>query len=101
MRIRFRKGEQRKFLDLVVDRLNCVSLRGILERGFDISYDCLKSYYSERRLFPGDFFDDLCHLAKIDISKLKQYGYNPKIKIEEGIARLVKFYLNEGQKWLN
>ena len=70
MRIKFKSGEQRKFLDLVVDRLNCVSLRGILERGFDISYDCLKSYYSERRLLPSDFFDDLCHLAKIDKTKL-------------------------------
>ena len=66
MRIRFKSGEQRKFLDLVANRLNCVSVRGILERGFDISYDSLKSYYIERRLLPEGFFLDLCHLAKLE-----------------------------------
>jgi hypothetical protein len=30
MRIKFKKGNQRKFLKLVVKKLNCVSLRGIL-----------------------------------------------------------------------
>jgi len=70
MRIKFRKGEQRKFLDLVVERLNCVSIRGILQFGFDISYDRLKSYYSERRLMSGDFFDDLCYIVKIGKSEL-------------------------------
>jgi len=39
--------------------------------------------------------------VKVDISKIKGFGYNPKIKIEEGIGRLVKFYLTEGQKWIN
>ena len=66
MRIKFKQGEQRKFLDLIVIKLNCVSISGILERGFDISYDALKSYYSERRLLPNDFFNDLCHLSKLN-----------------------------------
>ena len=70
MRIKFKQGEQRKFLDLVVQRLNCISLRGILQFGFDIKYDCLKNYYCERRLFPSDFFDDLCYLAKINKKNL-------------------------------
>ena len=74
MRIKFRKGEQRKFLDLVVDRLNCISLRGILQFGFDISYDSLKSYYSERRLLPDSFFDDLCYISKIN-KKMLDFGY--------------------------
>ena len=65
MRVKFSKGEQRRFLNLVVDRLNCISIRGILQFGFDISYDCLKSYYIERRLMSRDFFEDLCHLAKL------------------------------------
>lgn len=38
--------------------------------------------------------------VKIDISKLKQFGYEPKIKLEEGIRRLVNFYLTEGRKWI-
>ena len=70
MRIKFHKGEQKKFLDLVVSRLNCVSVRGILQFGFNISYDSLKNYYSERRLLPKIFFDDLCYIAKINKNKL-------------------------------
>jgi nucleoside-diphosphate-sugar epimerase len=38
--------------------------------------------------------------VKIDISKLRKFGYNPKIKLEEGVERLVKFYRGEGKKWL-
>ena len=69
-RILFPRGEQRKFLDLVVARLNCISLRGILQFGFDIPYATLKNYYVERRLIPRGFFDSLCHMAKIDVSRL-------------------------------
>jgi len=39
--------------------------------------------------------------VKIDISKVKGFGYEPKIKLEEGLDRLIKFYKTEGQKWLN
>ena len=66
MRVKFKSGEQRKFLDLVVEKLNCVSIRGILERGFDVSYNCLKNYYIERRLLPEWFFKDLCYLIKLN-----------------------------------
>jgi len=38
--------------------------------------------------------------VKVDISKLKKFGYNPKIKIEEGIKQLVAFYKGEGKKWI-
>jgi hypothetical protein len=66
MRVKFQKGEQRKFLDLVVSKLNCISVCGILQFGFDISYNSLKSYYSERRLLPEYFFKDLCHISKLN-----------------------------------
>ena len=69
-RVMFHRGEQRKFLDLVVDKLNCISIRGILQFGFDIPYSTLKNYYVERRLLPLSFFQSLCHLAKIDGTKL-------------------------------
>ena len=69
-RVKFDKGKQREFLNLVVKNLRCVSLRGILQFGFEIPYSSLKNYYSERRLLPRDFFDDLCHIAKIDVDKL-------------------------------
>ncbi|MDD5191922.1 MAG: hypothetical protein PHH54_04460 [Candidatus Nanoarchaeia archaeon] len=71
MRVKFQKGKQRGFLDLAVKRLNCVSLRGILQFGLDVSYDCLKNYYNERRLMDKIFFEDLCHISKIDKEKLK------------------------------
>ncbi len=38
--------------------------------------------------------------VKIDISKIKKFGYEPKIKIEEGIKRLIKFYKGKGSKWI-
>jgi len=69
-RVLFHRGKQRKFLNLVVERLNCISLRGILQFGFDIKYFSLKSYYTERRLLPRFFFENLCHIAKIDKRKL-------------------------------
>ncbi len=38
--------------------------------------------------------------VKIDISSMRALGYKPKIKLEEGIKRLVKFYKGEGKKWV-
>jgi hypothetical protein len=66
MRIRFRKGKQRKFLDLVVERLSSPSMRGILQFGLEIPYSTLKNYYNESRLLPESLFSDLCELARID-----------------------------------
>ena len=71
MRIKFKKGKQREFLNLAIKRLNCLSLRGILQFGLDASYDCLKNYYTERRLMDKGFFEDLCHLSKINANDLK------------------------------
>lgn len=70
MRIKFKKGKQRKFLDLVVERLNAPSLRGILQFGFDVPYSTLKNYYNESRLLPRGLFNDLCEVARIDKSEL-------------------------------
>ena len=69
-RIRFRKGEQRKFLDLVIEKLNSPSLRGILQFGFDVLYSTLKNYYNESRLLPEELFSDLCEIARIEKSEL-------------------------------
>jgi len=37
--------------------------------------------------------------VRINIDKIKKFGYKPKIKLEEGIKRLVEFYKMEGQRW--
>ena len=70
-RVKFQKGKQRKFFELVVTQLSCVSIRGILQFGIDIPYSTLKNYYTERRLLPRSLFENLCHIAKIDANNLK------------------------------
>ena len=70
-RIKLITPTQRKFLDLCISNLDCVSLRGLLDYGFEIKYDALKSYYSTRRLLPKDFFDNICVIAKINKDNLK------------------------------
>jgi len=69
-RIKFANGKQKVFLNLVIGRLNAVSLRGILQFGFNIPYSTLKNYYNEYRLLPKNLFEDLCLVAKIDSSKI-------------------------------
>jgi hypothetical protein len=70
MRIRFGRGQQRKFLHLVVRRLNSPSVRGILQFGFDVPYSTLKNYYNESRLLPNSLFDDMCEIARISKNDL-------------------------------
>ncbi|MAG39383.1 hypothetical protein CMI41_00230 [Candidatus Pacearchaeota archaeon] len=59
------KISQKEFLDLCIANLDCVSLRGLLDYGFGVKYDALKSYYSGRRLLPKDFFDNLVVISKV------------------------------------
>ena len=70
-RVKFKIGYQRKFLDLVVERVNSPSLRGLLQFGLKINYETLKSYCNENRTLPEDFFKDLCILGKLDEKKQK------------------------------
>lgn len=70
-RVKFKKGYQRKFLKEILNRTNCPSLRELINRGFDIPYSTLKNYYSEKRLLPLDFFEELCSFSNIDSRSLK------------------------------
>jgi len=70
MRIKFRKGEQRKFLIEVLKKIGCPSLRALNQFGFGIPYSTLKNYFSEKRTLPESFFDDLAYLAKVDLTTL-------------------------------
>ncbi len=63
MRIKFKKGYQKKFIDSVLLNSNCPSLRSLISRGFDIPYSTLKSYYNENRTLPEEFFKQMCILA--------------------------------------
>jgi len=69
-RIRFKTGKQRKFLNLIINKLNAPSLRGILQFGFNVPYSTLKNYYNESRLLPENLFNDFCEVAEINKSKL-------------------------------
>ena len=69
-RIRFERTKQRKFLDLVIEKLSAPSLRGILQFGFDVPYSTLKNYHNESRLLPEELFNDFCEVAKINKLRL-------------------------------
>ncbi|MCK5321143.1 hypothetical protein KAJ38_01060 [Candidatus Pacearchaeota archaeon] len=70
-RVKFGVGKQRKFLNLIIEKLNAPSLRGLLQFGFSVPYSTLKNYYNESRLLPEDFFKDLCGVAKVDEGELR------------------------------
>ena len=70
MRIRFRKGEQRVFLDMVILKLRAVSLRGLLQFGFDVKYSTLKNYYGEVRLMPKGLVEDFCEVSGVSFDGL-------------------------------
>ncbi|MCK4997733.1 hypothetical protein KAS08_05510 [Candidatus Pacearchaeota archaeon] len=71
MRIKFKKGEQREFLDLVMENINAPSIRGILQFGVDVPYSTLKNYYNESRAMPKDLFEDLCEIALVGKNKFE------------------------------
>ena len=102
-RIFFKQGEQREFLDLVKTRLNCTSIRGILQFGLNIPYSTLKNYYSEHMSLPQDLFDNLCHLSKINPDSLNiSYLENNWGQVKggkNGIRATMKKYPKEIKEW--
>ena len=66
VRVNFRKGNSRKFLDNVKLNLRVRSLRDILQFGVETTTSCLKNYSLGRRLMPDKLFQELCRLAKIN-----------------------------------
>jgi hypothetical protein len=67
MRARFKeKGMQRNFFNLVLERINCPSLRELVNRGIDVNYSTLKNYFTEQRLIPELFFEELIILSGLN-----------------------------------
>jgi hypothetical protein len=64
-RIKFKKGMQRKFMQDVLGRVNCPSLRELGNR-LNINYSTLKNYFNEERCLPENLFNDLCYISKIN-----------------------------------
>jgi hypothetical protein len=71
MRVKFRKGFQRKFIDKIIMNTNSPSLSKLIQFGLKVNYQTLKSYYNENRTLPEDLFNDLCILGKIDAENVK------------------------------
>ena len=70
-RVKFRKGQQRRFLQEVIISLNSPSLRALSQFGFNANYQTLKSYFNESRTLPEDLFNDLCDISKTNKNQLK------------------------------
>jgi hypothetical protein len=70
MRIQFRKGMQRKFLQKVLENINCPSISELANR-LNCNYSSLKNYFVEERFLPETLFEDLCYISNIDKSKIK------------------------------
>jgi len=73
MKIKFAKGKQREFLKLILEKLNCPSLRELSNR-ININYSTIKNYYIERRFLGEELFDTLCILAGLNKNN---FNYNP------------------------
>jgi hypothetical protein len=86
VRVKFRKGMQRKFIDLVILGARSPSLRGLLQFGLKVGYSTLKSYYNENRTLPEDLFEDL---KEEKILKLLIFG---NLKVVKRVGRDVKDY---------
>ncbi len=68
-RVKFKVGEQRKFLKEVLIKLNCPTLRAFEQFGFNIPYSTMKNYLAEERNLPENFFNELISLTKIEKKK--------------------------------
>jgi hypothetical protein len=72
MRIKFNeKGKQREFINLVLQSINCPSLRELINRGVSVNYSTLKNYFTEQRLISESFFEEL-----IELSNLNKNNFN-------------------------
>ncbi len=102
-RVLFSEGEQRKFLNLVKDRLSSPSIKGMLQFGLNVPYSTLKSYYKEEFSLPKNLFDDFCHLVKIDKDRLDvailESNWGQIKGGKKGIRILQEKYPEEIKKW--
>lgn len=70
-RIKFEKGKQREFMEFILKKLNCPSLRDFKQFGLGIPYSTMKNYFVEERFLPEKLFEDMCYLVKINPVDLK------------------------------
>ncbi|MEX0920791.1 MAG: hypothetical protein WDZ62_00835 [Candidatus Pacearchaeota archaeon] len=68
MKLKFEKGKQREFIDLVLEATACPTLRELINRGINVGYSSLKNYYVERRKIPLNLFEVLCKISNLNES---------------------------------
>jgi DNA-directed RNA polymerase specialized sigma54-like protein len=64
-RVQFLEKGQRDFMNEVLLKLNCLTLKELADR-CDLNYSTMKNYYSLKRLLPENIFLDLCFVSKIN-----------------------------------
>jgi hypothetical protein len=70
LRVKFSGSEQRKFIQDVLNRINCPSLRELANR-LSVNYSTLKNYFNEDRCLPEVLFNDLIYISKINKEDLQ------------------------------
>lgn len=65
-RIRLRGINQKEFFNLIIEKLNSPSLRGLIQFGIDVRYSALKNYYRGTRLIPRDLFEELIEISGLN-----------------------------------
>jgi hypothetical protein len=68
-RVKFKKGEQKKFIQEVLKNINSPSIKELANR-LSVNYSTLKNYIVEERLLPENLFNDLCFISKINKNEL-------------------------------
>lgn len=75
VRVKFyRIGGQRNFINKAILACSVPSLRE-LSRRLDVNYSTFKNYYSEERLMPRSFFENICQISgiKANVQDVKEY----------------------------
>jgi len=65
-RIKFEKGKQREFFKKVLEKINCPSLRELINRGISVNYSTLKNYFNEDRIISEELFNELIELGGLN-----------------------------------
>jgi len=74
MRVKFVLGNQREFLEKVMQEIGSPSLRE-LSRRLDVNYSTMKNYYVGLRLIPKELFDNLVLVSGVkgDVNLIEDF----------------------------
>jgi len=70
MRIKFKKTFQRKFLNEVLIKIDCPTIKELSNR-ISVNYSTLKNYFIEDKLLSEEILNRLCEISGVEKNKLK------------------------------